>query len=136
MSLRERMSGQVGVLDWAPTEQIPPRVVDGFSGHVDVRPTLPCLAGFPMPTSVEGVDLTPMLAGEPLAGDGVRDSGESVVPDRTHPILLDTVQDGVLIEIRGNVSVVTNCWKMGLYPHDTEGDSYDLVDDPFELINR
>jgi hypothetical protein len=25
---------------------------------------------------------------------------------------------------------------MGLYPHDGDGDIYDLDDDPFELINR
>ena len=47
-----------------------------------------------------------------------------------------SVRDEVFIEVRGNVSIVTDRWKLGLYPHDGEGDLYDLDDDPFELINR
>ena len=47
-----------------------------------------------------------------------------------------SVRDEVFIEVRGNASIVTDRWKLGLYPHDGEGDLYDLDDDPFELINR
>ena len=115
--------------------RIPPRVVDGFSGHVDLLPTVLSLAGLPIPEGVEGTDLSPMLVGRSPAesdGDGVKASGDS---GPLQPTLLDSFQDEVFIEIRGNVSIVTDRWKMGLYPHDGDGDLYDLADDPFELIN-
>ena len=76
-------------------------------------PTILSLAGAPLPEAMEGRDLTPLL--------------EDVAP---------SVQDEVFIEIRGSTSIVTDQWKLGLYPHDGEGDLYDLEDDPFELINR
>jgi arylsulfatase A-like enzyme len=111
-------------------------VVDGFSGHVDLLPTLLSLSGLPIPDGVEGVDLSPMLVGETTAqrtSEAGHGPGASGAPNST---LRDGVQDAVFIEIRGAVSIVTDRWKMGLYPHDGDGDLYDLAEDPFELINR
>ena len=93
--------------------RVDPGVRDGFTAHVDLMPTILSLAGAPLPEAMEGRDLTPVLEG-------------------TAP----SVQDEVFIEIRGSTSIVTDQWKLGLYPHDGEGDLYDLEDDPFELINR
>lgn len=86
---------------------------DGFSAHVDLMPTILSLSGAPLPEAMEGRDLTALLTNSEAS-----------------------VQDEVFIEVRGNVSIVTDRWKLGLYPHDGEGDLYDLDDDPFELINR
>ena len=94
-------------------DRIEPGVRDGFTAHVDLMPTILSLVGAPLPAAMEGRDLTPLL--------------EDTAP---------SVQDEVFIEIRGNTSIVTDRWKLGLYPHDGEGDLYDLEDDPFELINR
>ena len=116
--------------------RIPARQVDGFSGHVDLLPTLLSLAGIPVPDRAEGVDLTPMLMGEPSDESGSSGVLDPMETGRPSPMLSNAVQDEVFIEIRGNVSVVTDRWKLGLYPHDTEGDLYDLADDPYELINR
>lgn len=91
---------------------IAPRHVHGFSAHVDVLPTMLSMIGAPVPDVLEGKDLSPMLRGEK-----------------------DSVQDHVFIEIRGNVSIVTDDWKMGLYPYDRDGDLYDLPADRFELHN-
>ncbi len=89
-----------------------PGRVESFSSHVDLLPTLLSLAGAPVPPEVEGLDLSPLLFERARA-----------------------VRDSVLIEIRGNTSIVTKDWKMGIYPRDREGDLYDLHKDPFELTN-
>ncbi len=91
---------------------VKPGRVDSFSSHVDLLPTLLSIAGAPVPPEVEGLDLSPLLFGRARA-----------------------LRDSVLIEIRGNTSIVTDRWKMGLYPRDREGDLYDLHKDPFELMN-
>ncbi len=91
---------------------VAPRYVDGFSAHVDLLPTLLSMIDAPVPDVLEGKDLSPMLRGE-----------------------VGSVQDHVFIEIRGNVSIVTDEWKMGLYPHDRDGDLYELAADRFELHN-
>jgi arylsulfatase A-like enzyme len=92
--------------------RVEPGERSGLTGHVDLMPTILSLVGAQPPDTIEGRDLTPVLEGVP------------------------SMQEEVFIEIRGNVSIVTDRWKMGLYPHDGDGDLYDLEDDPFELINR
>jgi arylsulfatase A-like enzyme len=121
--------------------RIPARVVDGLSGHVDLLPTVLSLSGLPIPGAVEGTDLSPMLLGEEagkkdVRGDGLERRSAITGPNPETDANPETVQDATFIEIRGNVSVVTDRWKMGLYPHDGDGDLYDLIEDPFELINR
>ena len=93
-------------------QAVKPGRVESFSSHVDLLPTLLSLAEAPVPPEVEGLDLSPLLF------------------DRARAL-----RDSALIEIRGNTSIVTNGWKMGLYPRDREGDLYDLRKDPFELTN-
>jgi len=111
-------------------------VVEGLSGHVDLSPTIFSLAGLPSPPGLEEVDLSPRLVGEDEAlgrvsgGGGGTGLAEAAGPRRR------SIQDQVFIEIRGNVSIITDRWKMGLYPHDGDGDLYDLAADPFELVNR
>ena len=99
---------------------VPPRRVEGFSGHVDLLPTILSLVGAPIPAELEGKDLSPMLRGK-----------------------ADKVQDEVFIEIRNDVSIVTDNWKMSVdtgpwfptaYPI-RKGDLYDRKADPNELRN-
>jgi len=89
-----------------------PRRLTGLSGHVDLMPTMLSLAGAPIPESLEGKDLTPMLTGQ-----------------------ADSVQDAVFIEIRNDTSIVTEKWKMGINPADGLGDLYDRHADPDDLHN-
>lgn len=89
-----------------------PRRTKAFSSHVDFMPTILKLASAPMPDSLEGKDLTPIL----------NDENESV-------------QDHVFIEIRHTVSVITDRWKLGIHLKDHDGDLYDLHRDPQEQHN-
>lgn len=84
-----------------------------FAGHVDLMPTLLALAGAPIPRQVEGLDLSPILLGR-----------------------APSVRDHAIIEIRHSTAVVTDGWKMSVYPRDGDGDLYDLRADPDELDNR
>jgi len=88
------------------------RKLTGLTGHVDLMPTLLTQAGAPLPPSLEGKDLTPMLTGE-----------------------ADSVQDAVFIEIRNDTSIITDRWKMGINPADALGDLYDRQADPDDLNN-
>jgi arylsulfatase A-like enzyme len=89
-----------------------PGVVRVLSCHTDLMPTVLSLAGAGIPTTVEGKDLTPLLTGR-----------------------AESIWDSALIEILSNTSIVTDRWKMGVYPRDGDGDLYDLRDDPNELHN-
>lgn len=92
--------------------KIKPRFTRAFSGHVDLMPTILELTGTPMPDTLEGRSLVPVLFGEK-----------------------EKVQDQVFIEIRGTTSIVTDRWKMGINPKDQDGDLYNLEQDPHELHN-
>lgn len=91
---------------------VKPRKLTGLTGHVDLMPTLLSLAGAPVPPSLEGKDLTPMLTGEATS-----------------------VQDAVFIEIRNDTSIITERWKMGVNPADGLGDLYDRQSDGDDLNN-
>jgi arylsulfatase A-like enzyme len=91
---------------------VKPAVIKSLSCHVDLMPTILSLAGTDIPSKVEGKDLTPLLKGQ-----------------------VESVRDFTLIEIRGNTSIVTSRWKMGINHHDGDGDLYDLKNDPNELQN-
>jgi arylsulfatase len=93
-------------------KKIKHRQTDAFSSHVDLMPTLLELAGVPIPESLEGNSLVPILTGKE-----------------------ESVQDKVFIEIRGTTSIVTDDWKMGINPKDQDGDLYDLKNDPNEIYN-
>jgi arylsulfatase len=96
------------------------RRVDGFSGHVDLLPTILSMVGAPIPSELEGTDLSPMLKGD-----------------------VDKVQDEVFIEIRNDTSIITDDWKLRVdagpwFPSDypiMTGDLYDLHADGDELKN-
>jgi arylsulfatase A-like enzyme len=83
-----------------------------FAGHVDIMPTLLSLAGVPLPPDIEGRDLSPVLLGK-----------------------APSVQNHVIIEIRGGTGIITDRWKMMVYPNDNDGALYDLDADPDELEN-
>jgi len=91
---------------------VKPRKLAGLTAHVDLMPTLLSLAGAPVPPSLEGKDLTPMLTGQ-----------------------TDSVQDAVFIEIRNDTSIITERWKMGVNPADGFGDLYDRQSDGDDLHN-
>ena len=93
---------------------------NGFSGHVDLFPTLMGLAGAQTPSVCEGKDVWPMISGQ-----------------------TDRVQDEAFIEIRNDASIVTDGWKMTVQiapwnPSDRPmmgGELYDRTADPDELTN-
>jgi len=94
--------------------------LEGFTGHVDLMPTILSMVGCPIPPELEGKDVSPMLRGE-----------------------VDSVQDEVFIEIRNDTSIITTDWKLRVdagpwfpteYPIMT-GDLYDRHADASELRN-
>ena len=101
-------------------KKIKPGQVNGFSGHVDLLPTLLSMVGAPIPDSVEGTDLSPMLFGQKKS-----------------------VQDVLFTEIRQDTSIVTDDWKLSVPSRSwfetlrpiLEGDLYDLKKDPDEQNN-
>jgi arylsulfatase A-like enzyme len=93
--------------------RVKPQRIKGFAGHVDLMPTLLSVAGARLPAELEGTDLFPLLTEQ-----------------------TKSVQNEAVIEIRNSTSIVTEHWKLGVYPQDgNEGDLYDLTDDPDELSN-
>ena len=105
-------STRVPFVVWNPRLIRRPRVVSGFAGHVDFLPTILSLVERPIPPEVEGKDLSPLILKK-----------------------ASSVQDRVIIEIRWGTAIITNRWKMSIYPRDGDGDLYDLAKDPYELHN-
>jgi arylsulfatase len=85
---------------------------EGLSSHVDLMPTLLDIAGAPVPESLEGVNLTPMITGK-----------------------AKSVQDEVFIEVRKTTSIITSDWKLGVDTQHHQGDMYNLKNDPLEQVN-
>ncbi len=87
--------------------------------NIDLAPTIAQLAGLPIPTSVQGRSLVPLLQDEPVAW-------------RTDLLLEHTYPD-----VTSYAGVRTEQWKYITYPN-TAGvvELYDLVNDPYELDNR
>ena len=85
---------------------------------VDLPTTLLKQAGIAPPESWQGVDLTPLLIGEQK-----------------------TVQDAILIELRPTQStlnqhtLVTERYKLVVYQHTSDGELYDLRQDPNQYLN-
>jgi len=104
-------SAHVPMIVWFP-KYIKPAIVNGFSSHVDIMPTLLKLAGADVPESLPGYDLWPLMTGK-----------------------VDQVQDHVFNEIRYSYSIITNNYKLGISPKDSSGDFYDRRNDPDELNN-
>jgi hypothetical protein len=101
--------------------KVKPKEIDGFSGHVDMLPTILSMIGAPIPENVEGTDLSPMLLGKK-----------------------DSVQDEVFIEIRNDTSIITDDYKMSVPKGPwfessrpvMDGDLYDRKKDPAEQVNQ
>jgi len=93
-------------------ERFKPRHTEDFAGHIDFLPTVLSLAGASIPAEIEGKDLTPILLGKTSSG-----------------------RDHAIIEVRGGTGIVTDRWKMSVYPKDGDGELYDLETDPDEFVN-
>ncbi len=108
-------SARVPMVVWSPVRYCH-RHIDSYSGHVDLFPTFLSMAGIEitpeLTQQLEGADLTPVLneAGKPG-------------------------QQQAFNEIRGGTNIVTNDWKMSIYPSDGCGELYDRNNDPDELNN-
>ena len=95
--------------------------VDSLTSHIDLLPTLLELTGVEQKSAVDGVSLSPLLAG---SAKRVRDYtfGEY------HP----TVRKDLY-----NQTVYKDQWRMTLYPEMPEwGELFDLLVDPLEYDNR
>jgi len=83
----------------------------GYTSHVDIMPTILEIAGAPIPESLEGKSLLPVILGE-SEGD-----------------------DHAIIEIRNNYSWISDNYIFGIFPSTREEVLIDRVKDPFELKN-
>jgi uncharacterized sulfatase len=95
--------------------------------HVDVLPTMLDLASLPVPASLEGGSLAPMLRGEPGADDPER----SVVISFHRYELAGDGQEG-FYPMR---AIVKGTRKLAIHLLDSD-ELYDLADDPDEMNNR
>jgi tetratricopeptide (TPR) repeat protein len=95
------------------------RQVDVPVSLIDIAPTIVSLVGAPVPKEVQGVDLSPWLAGHGAAGGGRPLYAETVTPTRYYGAtsLLGVIVDG---------------WK---YIETTRPELYDLRSDPAEAVN-
>jgi len=92
--------------------KVKPSITDAFSSHVDVMPTILSIAGAALPVTIEGKDLKPLFYGKKKS-----------------------IQDFLILEIRGGTGIVTDRWKMSIYPKTGDGELYDLKADPKEIHN-
>lgn len=103
----------------APGAKAAPEQVETPVSLVDIVPTVLSLTGAEAPSGVEGVDLSPWLAGRRGAGGGRPLYAETVTPTRYYGAnsLLAVIRDG---------------WK---YIETTRPELYDLRSDPGESVN-
>ncbi|MGC9471417.1 MAG: sulfatase family protein [Bacteroidales bacterium] len=108
-------SARVPMIIWNPA-RFSPASVDSYSGHIDLFPTILSLTGTKMSSQLreklEGHDLVPVIGGSSKQG-----------------------QQQAYNEIRGGTSIVTDDWKLSIYPADGDGELYDRHSDPEELYN-
>jgi len=88
-----------------------PRRTNALASHVDLMPTILSLAGISIPQEVEGQDLSPILT------------------ETTN-----SIHDHVMVEISHDIGIITDHWKMFVYPNG-EGELYNIDKDPEELKN-
>jgi arylsulfatase A-like enzyme len=93
-------------------ENIKPNIIDQFSTHVDLYPTLVSLAGGIIPNNIEGFDLSDILLGENTG-----------------------FQDFAIMECTLATSIITHKWKMSTHHIHGDSDLYDIVNDPNSLDN-
>jgi choline-sulfatase len=95
------------------------RKVDAPVSLIDIAPTIVSLVGAPVPKEVQGVDLSPWIAGRG-AGGGAR------------PIYAETVTPTHYYGASSLLGVIVDGWK---YIETTRPELYDLRSDPAEAVN-
>lgn len=90
--------------------------------NIDIVPTLARLAGVKPPTAVDGVNLVPLL----------RQKVSAVRND----FLLEWWSPPNATGLASYTGLRTTRWKYVVYPEAGETELYDLLEDPFELVNR
>jgi arylsulfatase A-like enzyme/Flp pilus assembly protein TadD len=96
-----------------------PRALDVPVSLIDIAPTIVSLVGAPVPKEVQGVDLSPWLAGRG-AGGGAR------------PLYAETVTPTRYYGATSLLGVLVDGWK---YIETTRPELYDLRSDPAEALN-
>ena len=97
------------------------REVDALVSSMDIFPTLARVAGAPLPSDLDGVDLTPLVCGR-------------VASVREYIYLNFDRKEG-RPEPRPMLGVVTTGFKYNKYLEDGSEELYDLSRDPFEMEN-
>lgn len=104
-------SAKVPFIVWAPGLIKKHKVVEGYTSHVDIFPTIMDLIGHSKNKDLEGRSFCSSILGE---GNGFKES---------------------YIEVRDNTSIVTDKYKLILYRTFNEKEFFDLRKDPYELKN-
>ena len=108
----------VPLLIWGPNHIKQQGTTSALANLVDLPRTFLTLAGEETPQEFQGTDLTPFVRGES-----------------------NTTQDAVLVELRATENtlnqhtLITDRHKLVVYQHTTEGELYDLHEDPDQYIN-
>ena len=102
-----------------PRAEGTPRQVDLPVSLIDIVPTIVSLVGAPVPKEVQGVDLSPWLAGRGAGGGG-------------RPLYAETVTPTHYYGANSLLGVIVDGWK---YIETTRPELYDLKSDPAEAVN-
>jgi len=104
---------------------IAPSVVDTPVSSIDVVPTLCEMLGIAKPTRVEGVSLTPLLAGKPLERG-------PIFCEATQPARADLESAGAWPNAQKPRCVRSGPWKYVRAPYLQLEQLFDLANDPYE----
>jgi arylsulfatase A-like enzyme len=94
-------------------------------GHLDLAPTFCAIAGLEAPEWMEG-EVLPVDDAAPRRSDHVTTVWDSIQPDGTRVQLRSLFRDDVLVTV----------YDPGTVHDGTEGELYDLADDPLQRVNR
>lgn len=109
----------------APSAGIQPGVVERPVGHLDLAPTFCSIAGLQAPEWMQG---TPLPTSEPQAADQRREAVLTEWESEWNGI-------GVALRTLYRDGLVCTCYEPGTWYDGTEGELYDLSEDPLQMRN-
>ena len=115
---------------WLSREQT---IVPGNAGHIDLVPTALDLVGEPVPTSLQGRSLLPVLQGDGSLGDNRAFIQWNVASDEVPDRFLGGEAINTMLALPWR-SMVSGGWKLNLCAGD-QCELFDLESDPYEMTN-
>ena len=115
---------RVPLIVWAPGRFEAGRRVDGLCQQFDIGPTLMELAGIEAPEGLEARSLLPALESGDEGGWRPRDF-----------VYAEQAKDGILTDTEFMTMVRSRDWKLVHFVGEEDGQLFNLVEDPDEMVN-